>query len=48
MKKNIIPAPEALLINKISIDQLQSNKVSHYHLVEQLRQKFEEFDQNLC
>jgi len=43
LKKNIIPAPEALLINKISIDQLQSNKVSHYHLVEQLRQKFEEW-----
>ena len=43
LKKNIIPAPEALLVNKISIDQLQSNKVSHYHLVEQLRQKFEEW-----
>ena len=43
LKKNIIPAPEALLINKISIDQLQFNKVSHYHLVEELRQKFEEW-----
>ena len=43
LKKNIIPAPEALLINKISIDQLKSHKVSHYYLVEELRQKFEEW-----
>ena len=43
LKKNIIPAPEALLINKISIDQLQSGKVSHYNLVEQMRKKFEEW-----
>jgi len=43
LRKNIIPAPEALLINKISIEQLQSNKISHYNLVEQLRQKFEEW-----
>ena len=43
LKKNIIPAPMALLVNKIQIDQLQSNKVSHYNLVEQLRKKFEEW-----
>lgn len=43
LKKNIIPAPEALLINKISIDQLNSHNVSHYHLVEELRQKFDEW-----
>ena len=43
LKKNIIPAPEALLVNKISIDQLKSHKVSHYYLVEELRQKFEEW-----
>lgn len=43
LKKSIIPAPEALLINKISIDQLKSHKVSHYYLVEELRQKFEEW-----
>ena len=30
LKKNIVPAPHALLINKISIDQLKSNEVSHY------------------
>ena len=43
LKKDIIPAPEALLINKISIDQLKSNEVSHYNLVSQLKQKFEEW-----
>mgnify|MGYP001308871281 CR=1 FL=1 len=43
LKKNIIPAPEALLINRISIDQLQSNKITHYELLEQLRKKFEEW-----
>ena len=43
LKKNIIPAPEALLINRISIDQLQSNKITHYGLLEQLRKKFEEW-----
>jgi len=43
LKKNIIPAPEALLINKISIDQLTSNETSHYSLVDQLKKKFEEW-----
>ena len=43
LKKNIIPAPQALLINKISIDQLKSNEVSHYSLIEQLKKKFEEW-----
>ena len=43
LKKDIIPAPEALLINKISIDQLKSNEVSHYTLIEQLKNKFEEW-----
>ena len=38
LKKDIIPAPEALLINKISIDQLKSNEVSHYNLDSQLKQ----------
>ena len=41
LKKDIIPAPEALLINKISIDQLKSNEISHYNLVSQLKQKLE-------
>jgi len=43
LKKNIIPAPQALLINKISIDQLKSNELSHYSLIEQLKKKFEEW-----
>ena len=43
LKKNIVPAPQALLINKISIDQLKSNEVSHYSLIEQLKNKFEEW-----
>ena len=42
-KKMFIPAPEALLINKISIDQLKSHEVSHYSLVEQLKNKFEKW-----
>ena len=43
LKKDIIPAPEALLINKISIDDLKTNKCSHFHLVEQLKKKFEDW-----
>ena len=43
LKKDVIPAPEALLINKISIDQLKSHEVSHYSLVEQLKKKFEKW-----
>ena len=43
LKKNTIPAPEALLINKISIEQLKSNKISHYDLVQKLKEKFEEW-----
>ncbi len=30
LKKSIIPAPQALLVNGISIDQLKSNKKSFY------------------
>ena len=43
LKKDVVPAPEALLINKISIDQLKSHEVSHYSLVEQLKNKFEKW-----
>ena len=43
LKKTIIPAPKALLINRISIDQLKSNEISHYSLVDQLKKKFEEW-----
>ena len=34
LKKTIIPAPKALLVNGISIDQLKSNEKSSYTLVE--------------
>ena len=37
LKKDTVPAPEALLINKVSIEQLKSNEVSHYSLIEQLK-----------
>ena len=37
LKKDVVPAPEALLINKISIDQLKTNDTSHYNLIEQLK-----------
>tara|TARA_B100001123_G_scaffold429608_1_gene548370 strand:- start:147 stop:1571 length:1425 start_codon:yes stop_codon:yes gene_type:complete len=43
LKKDTIPAPEALLINKISIDQLKSGDISHYSLIQQLKKKFEEW-----
>ncbi len=43
LKKDVIPAPEALLINKISIDQLKSGDISHYSLIQQLKKKFEEW-----
>ena len=43
LKKDTVPAPEALLINKVSIEQLKSNEVSHYSLIEQLKKKFEEW-----
>ena len=42
LKKDVIPAPEALLVNKISIDQLKSSEISHYSLVQQLKKQFEE------
>ena len=41
LKKTIIPAPKALLINRISIDQLKSNQKSLYTLIEELKNKFE-------
>ena len=41
LKKTIIPAPKALLVNGISIDQLKSNEKSSYALVEELKNKFE-------
>ena len=43
LKKDVVPAPEALLVNKISIDQLKTNDTSHYNLIEQLKKKFEEW-----
>ena len=43
LKKNIIPAPQALLVNKISIDQLKSGSLSHFNLVEQMKKKFEQW-----
>ena len=43
LKKNVIPAPQALLVNKISIDQLKSCELSHYNLVEQMKKKFEQW-----
>ena len=39
LKKNIVPAPQALLVNKISIDQLKSGEISHYNLIEKLKKK---------
>ena len=41
LKKDIIPAPEALLINKISIAQLKSGDTSHYSLIQQLKKKYQ-------
>ena len=43
LKKNIVPAPQALLVNKISIDQLKSGEISHYNLIEKLKKKIEEW-----
>ena len=39
LKKTIIPAPKALLINRISIDQLKSNQKSLYTLIEELKKE---------
>ena len=43
LKKDTVASPEALLINKVSIDQLKSNEISHYSLIEKLKNKFEEW-----
>ena len=43
LRSHVVPAPEALLVNRITIDELKNAKLSYYQLVEEMKKKFEEW-----
>jgi len=46
LKDGVIPSPEALLINKTSPKMLKQTNLSHYGMVQQMKEKFEQWSKN--